>query len=259
MGDSQKSKEKGPYNLWVPDETQVLVELVVDAVHRSWRDNSNNFSKLTVEQKILPALNERFGCQKNHNQYLSRWKYLRTLYQNYLDLQRFNFGFGCDPEMKRFTAPNQVWDDYLKKYPKHKHLRHESNEQFEDLQLIFGCGLATSCSAIGMGETIDARTFRSGGSKRVKDNKIDDEVFELSSQEPVASPKCDMPPFSDTNPKGRVEKLRPRKRSRTLATSNVDKLKTDEEDPMIIVSNRILNVIQQREAEEKRRKSKAGS
>ncbi|EFH68205.1 hypothetical protein ARALYDRAFT_314892 [Arabidopsis lyrata subsp. lyrata] len=119
--------------------------------------------------------------------------------------------------MKRFTAPDEVWDEYLK-----------------DLQLIFGCGLATSGSAIGMGETTDARTFRSGGSKRVKDNKIDDEVFELSSQEPAASPECDTPPFPGTNPKGRVEKLRPRKRSRTLATSNADKLKTDEEDPMII-------------------------
>ncbi|CAH8256729.1 unnamed protein product [Arabidopsis lyrata] len=239
MGDSQKSKEKGPYNLWGPDETQVLVELLVDAVHRNWRDNSGNFSKLTVEQKILPVLNERLGCQKNHNQYLSRWKYLRTLYQNYLDLQRFNSGFGWDLEMKRFTAPDEVWDEYLKKHPKHKHLRHESNEQFEDLQLIFGCGLATSGSAIGMGETTDARTFRSGGSKRVKDNKIDDEVFELSSQEPAASPECDTPPFPGTNPKGRVEKLRPRKRSRTLATSNADKLKTDEEDPMIIVRKRL--------------------
>ncbi|CAE5959675.1 unnamed protein product [Arabidopsis arenosa] len=234
MGDSQKSKEKGPYNQWGPEETKLLVELLVDAVHRNWRDNSGIFSKLTVEQKILPVLNERLGCQKNHTQYLSRWKYLRGLYQNYLDLQRFNSGFGWDNEMKMFTAPDEVWDEYLRKHPKHKHLRYESNEQFEDLQVIFGCGLATGGSAIGMGDTIDARTIRTGESTRVRDNIIVDEVFELSSEEPLASPECDMSPIRGTNPKGRVDKLRPRKRSRTLATSNVDKLKTDEEDPMII-------------------------
>ncbi|XP_019099580.1 PREDICTED: uncharacterized protein At2g29880-like [Camelina sativa] len=150
MGDSQKSKEKGAYSQWGPEETKVLVELLVDGVHRNWRDNSGNFSKLIVEQKFLPVLNERLGCQKNHNQYLSRWKYLRGLYNNYLDLQRFNSGCGWDPEMKRFTAPDEVWKEYFKKHPKHKHLRYESNERFEDLQLIFGCGLATGGSAIGI-------------------------------------------------------------------------------------------------------------
>ncbi|VYS68338.1 unnamed protein product [Arabidopsis thaliana] len=121
-----------------------------------------------------------------------------------------------------FTTPDEMWDEYLK---------------FEDLQLIFGCGLATGGSAIGMGETTDAR--------RVGDNKIDDEVFELLSQELVASPQCDIPLFPCTNPKGRVEKLHPRKRFRTSSTSNIGKLKNDEEeDPMIVVSNRIVKVIQ---------------
>ncbi|CAL9239718.1 unnamed protein product [Arabidopsis halleri] len=31
MGDSQKSKEKGPYNQWGPEETKLLVELLVAA------------------------------------------------------------------------------------------------------------------------------------------------------------------------------------------------------------------------------------
>ena len=114
MGDSKNSKGKGPYNSWGPDETQVLVELLVDAVRRNWRDNNGNFSKLTIEEKILPVLNERLGCQKNHTQYLSRWKYLRSLYQKNLDLQRFNSGFGWDPNMKWFTALDEVWDEYLK-------------------------------------------------------------------------------------------------------------------------------------------------
>jgi len=35
MKDSQKSKEKGPYNLWRPEKTQVLLELLVDTVHRN--------------------------------------------------------------------------------------------------------------------------------------------------------------------------------------------------------------------------------
>ncbi|EOA34706.1 hypothetical protein CARUB_v10022274mg [Capsella rubella] len=122
MGDSQKSKEKGSYSKWGLEETQVLLELLVDAVHPNWRDYRGNFSKLT---------------------------YLRGLYQKILDLQRLNSGIGWDPEMKMFIALDEVWEEYLKKHPKHKHLRYDSNEN---------SGLATGGSAIGRADTIDART-----------------------------------------------------------------------------------------------------
>lgn len=69
MGDSKKNKEKSGYSQWGPEETKILI---------------------------------------GHKHYLSRIKYLRDKYQNHLDLQRFNSGFGWDPDMKRFTAPDEV-------------------------------------------------------------------------------------------------------------------------------------------------------
>ncbi|CAH2052983.1 unnamed protein product, partial [Thlaspi arvense] len=251
MADSRKNKEKGQYNQWGPEETKLLIDLLVDAIHRNWRDSNGLITKLTVEQNFLPVLNEKLGCQKEYKHYLSRIKYLRTIYQNYVDLQRFNSRFGWDPETKKFTAPDE-------KHPSHKHMRYDSVEQFEDLQLIFGCGVATGGFAIGLSDTTDARTFRVGESNQVKENinlhQSTDEVFELSSQQ--QSTECDMPSFPVPGFKGRAEKLHPRKRSKREATNDVDKLKNDQDDATIIVSNKIFSVIQQREERQQREAEK---
>ncbi|CAH8361847.1 unnamed protein product [Eruca vesicaria subsp. sativa] len=65
-----------------------------------------------------------------------------------------------------------------------------------------------------------------------------DEVFELSSQQP--STECGTSSLPRTSSKDRAEKLHPRKRSKREADTNADKLKYDQDDSMIIVSNKIL-------------------
>nr|VDD25698.1 unnamed protein product [Brassica oleracea] len=236
MGDSQKNKEKGGYSQWRPEETKLLIDLLVDAIHRNWRDANGLINKFTVEQIFLSVLNEKLGCQKEHKHYLTRIKYLREKYQNHLDLQRCNSGFGWDPDMKKYTAPDEVWDEYLKKHPTHKHLRYDSVEKYEDLQIIFGNGVATGGFAIGMGDSTDAHTFRVEDISQTRENinlhQSSDEVFELSSQQP--STECGMSAFSCTGSKDRAEKLHPRKRSRREADTNADKLKNDQDDSMII-------------------------
>ncbi|CAN8325950.1 unnamed protein product [Cochlearia groenlandica] len=252
MGDSLKNKEKGQYNQWGPEETKVLIDLLVDAVQRNWRDSNGLITKLTVEQKILPALNEKLGCHKTHKHYLSRMKYLRTIYTNYVDLQRFNSGFGWDRETKKFTALDEVWDEYLKKHPNHKHLRYDSVEQFEDLQLIFGCGVATGSFSMGMSDNTNSRTLRVGENNRSEKNTevhhSIDEAYESSTQQP--SQEYDTSSFLDTHPKGGAEKLPPRKRSKTEVT------KDDQDDSMVMVSNKILSIIQQREERQQREAEK---
>ncbi|CAN7092148.1 unnamed protein product [Brassica rapa subsp. narinosa] len=221
MGDSQKNKEKGGYSQWGPEETKLLIDLLVDAIHRNWRD-----------------ANEK--------------------YQNHLDLQRCNSGFRWDPDLKKYTAPDEVWDEYLKKHPTHKHLRYDSVEKYEDLQIIFGNGVATGGFAIGMGDSTDACTFRVEDISQTRENvnlhQSSDEVFELSSQQP--STEYGMSAFPCTGSKDRAEKLHPRKRSRREADTNADKLKSDQDDSMIIVSNKILSVIQQREERQQREAEK---
>ena len=77
MGDSQKNKEKGGYSQWGKEETELLIDLLVDAIHRNCCDANGLINKFTVEQNCLPVLNEKLGCQKEHKHYLSRIKYLR--------------------------------------------------------------------------------------------------------------------------------------------------------------------------------------
>ncbi|KAL9830828.1 putative Myb/SANT-like domain-containing protein [Arabidopsis thaliana] len=156
MGDPPRGKEKGPYNQWTPDETD-----------------------LTVESKLLPALNKRLGCNKNHKNYLSRLKFLKNLYQSCLDLKRFTSGFGWDPETKKFIAPDEVWRDYLKAHPNHKHMQTESIDHFED-------AVATSSFAVGMSDSTCPRIYtvgeRSQGKEMVNQDENIEEVYEFSSQ-----------------------------------------------------------------------------
>ncbi|CDY51332.1 BnaCnng20690D [Brassica napus] len=206
MGD----KEKNQYTLWNSEETKVLIELLVEGIQRGWRDSNGIMNKATVEHKILPVLNERLGCQKTHKHYLSRIKFLKGQYQYYVDLLNNSSGFGWNPIMKRFVASNKVWNDYLKGHPNHKFLRYDSSEQFDDLKIIFECATANVSSAIGLGDTTDARVF-TVGECQVQDNlnfeDINDDVYAQQS-----SP--------ENGVKRRVEKLASRKRSRSDASSS---------------------------------------
>ncbi|XP_060673271.1 uncharacterized protein At2g29880-like [Ziziphus jujuba] len=113
MGDSQR-KGKTAYNTWTSQESNMLLELMVDAANRGWRDNNGVFSKLTVESKILPKLNEALGCNKNYTKYQSRLKWFKTHYQTFSQLMCFNSGFGWDATTQRFTATDEIWDNYFK-------------------------------------------------------------------------------------------------------------------------------------------------
>ncbi|KAG7536746.1 hypothetical protein ISN44_As13g006740, partial [Arabidopsis suecica] len=151
--------------------------------------------------------------------------------------------------MKKFTASDEVWHNYLKAHPNHKFMRYDSNDQFEDLKIIFDCATANGSSSIGLGDTTDARTY-SVGDSQVKENlnffdESNEDGYAFSSQK--QAPEADASPFSETSLKGRAEKLVPRKRSRVEAVNNLDELNSDRNDSMIAVSNKILSVIQQRE------------
>nr|GMC66394.1 putative nuclease HARBI1 [Ipomoea batatas] len=88
---------------------------MVDAIKNGWRDSSGGLSKLTVEKRILPALNEKLGCQRSYAQYQSRLKWFKNRFNNFSELMRHSSGFGWDPITKRFTASDEVWEDYLKR------------------------------------------------------------------------------------------------------------------------------------------------
>lgn len=120
MGESHQethepSQERGKsYIQWSPEENKTLINLLLDALASGLRDSNGTFSKFTVERRILPTLNRMHEGNKNHQHYLNRMKILKTKYLNAAELLRFSSGFGWDSTTKRFTAPKEVWAEYLK-------------------------------------------------------------------------------------------------------------------------------------------------
>ena len=112
MGD-QEGKIKNQYISWSPEETKTLLRLLVDGVNQNWTDASGKFNKLTVEQRILPELNKICGSKKTFSQYKNKTKILKKKHKGFVDLLRFSSGFGWDKDTKKFTTPNEVWNEYL--------------------------------------------------------------------------------------------------------------------------------------------------
>ncbi|XP_057792247.1 uncharacterized protein LOC131009032 [Salvia miltiorrhiza] len=72
---------------------------------------------------------------------------------------KFNSGFGCDKNAKKFTAPDEVWDAYCQAHPKDAYLRHGNCPDYEDLEIAIGNGVAVGKNSIGLGSATDDRTL----------------------------------------------------------------------------------------------------
>ncbi|CAA7052694.1 unnamed protein product [Microthlaspi erraticum] len=256
MEDTQESKSKNPYLPWSTHETKTLLRLLVDGVNQNWADQNGSFSKLTVEQRILPELNRICGSKKTLLHYKNRTKILRGKYKSYADLLRFSSGFGWDSETKKFTAPDEVWEEYFKEHRKDKHLRDNSFEDYEDLHTIYGKNVAIGKNAMGLGDATDARTYGAENSEwdyqggytpqMMGDDDEDDDNNDGIEQVISSS--------SQRNANG---KLPIRKKART-ERFNVEKI-SDEISAVTGMNNQMFSMIQQRwqkEAEEKQAEEK---
>lgn len=115
MSNSQQDvKKRDGYDHWTKEESRALLDIMVDATSRGWRNNGGIFSKKIVKDRILPLLNSKLECNKNYKNYQSRLKWFRKRWSSYSTLLEFNSGFGYDATTKRFTAENELWDNYLK-------------------------------------------------------------------------------------------------------------------------------------------------
>ncbi|KAL6175998.1 hypothetical protein ACLB2K_052634 [Fragaria x ananassa] len=152
---------------------------MVDAVARGWRDNSGVFGKTTAEERILPVLNSKLGCHKTYNNYQSQLKWFKGRWLSYSTLMRFSFGFGYDYTIKRFTAPDEVWDEHLNAHKKDANLHYGVTLDYEDLEITVGNGVAVGKNSIGLGSATDARTL--GDDKAMKVEMFP-EVSEVPNQ-----------------------------------------------------------------------------
>ncbi|ONH96056.1 hypothetical protein PRUPE_7G105100 [Prunus persica] len=173
----------------------MLLQLMVDAASRGWRDANGMLSKATVETKILPKINEKLRIQK------------------YSQLLRHSSGFRWDPTTKKFTTLEEVWKDYFKSHPKDTSIQTKTCEGYEDLQIVIGNATAIGRNSLRLGDDTDARTFRAED----RHVGIEDFVFDDESQAFIPNhnepPHQDPPlghssssfPFQATNCKGPLE------------------------------------------------------
>ncbi|CAL9025900.1 unnamed protein product [Prunus brigantina] len=126
MKDSQQGKDKGKgkssdnYELWTKEESDFLLELLVDG----------------IKKRVLPRLNEKTVSPKTYNNYVSRMRWYKKQFDKMTTLMRNNSRFGWDPITKKFTASDEVWENYLKSHPSHKNLQIESVANYDDLKIV---------------------------------------------------------------------------------------------------------------------------
>ncbi|XP_022894128.1 uncharacterized protein At2g29880-like [Olea europaea var. sylvestris] len=178
MEESQGKRRIG-YNAWSAKESSTLLELMVDAANRGWCNTNGVLSKQVVEKKILPALNEKLGCQKNYAMYQSRLSWFKQQYHKYSELMRYSSGFGWDLITKKFIASDEVWDNYFESHPKQRHLRTDTFPDYEDLRIAIDNVTATGRNSISLGDESDARIY---GVEENRHVTIDDYVFDESQE-----------------------------------------------------------------------------
>lgn len=59
-----KGKSKQDYNAWTVEDSRMLLQLMVDAASRGWRDANGILSKAIVKLKYSPSLMKNLGVTK---------------------------------------------------------------------------------------------------------------------------------------------------------------------------------------------------
>ncbi|KAH0890579.1 hypothetical protein HID58_053008 [Brassica napus] len=178
----------------------------------------------------------------------------------YRNLLRFSLGFGWDKDTKKFSAPNEVWNEYLqvdnllKGHKKDTYLRDDTFEDFEDLEKVYGQNIAKGNNTVGLGDTTGARTYIA------RDNDGDDENDGDADADDDGDDDDGVEQTSSLRRSNAIEKLPVRKRART-DVYNVEKI-SDEISAVTGTTNQIVSMIQQRwqkKAEEKEAEEKVNN
>ncbi|OVA07977.1 Myb/SANT-like domain [Macleaya cordata] len=162
-------KGKRKNDTWTMEESNELLQLLVDACQRGWRNTSGIIPKQIIEQKILPQLNAKLQQQTNDNSvifkpktyenYLSRFRWFKNRYRDHSTLMRFNSGFGWDNISKKFKAIEEVWTNFIQSHPGLTHLRTDTIADYEDLRIVIRNSTAIGRSSFGIGTDTDAPLY----------------------------------------------------------------------------------------------------
>ncbi|XP_026437022.1 uncharacterized protein At2g29880-like [Papaver somniferum] len=149
MGTLKKTLEipkKKSYNQWTEEETDELLKLLVETTLQHQKDKNGAFTKKTVEEKILPKLNQICECNRT--------------YENFKGKYRCS-GFGWNKDLKMIDDTEEMWEDYLEVecmvylflncvncHPNHSSVRLENGTYYGYLLPVFGNKCATGKSQL---------------------------------------------------------------------------------------------------------------
>ncbi|XP_048592642.1 uncharacterized protein At2g29880-like [Brassica napus] len=235
---SQPQKVKSGYFPWTSQESHLLKRLLVDGIRRGWRDSNGSLTKRTIETKVLPILNKQLRCNKTYKHYLNRMKSLKKEYHSYTDLLRFSSGFGWDPVTKQFTAPDEVWEEYLKAHPNNDNMKTKTFEAFEDLEVIFESATARGNNAFGLGGDATAEAFEVENDVQEREDVNHMENGTESNETTCRPSKEKLPSRKRAKPSGDGE---------PSESINLGEHSEKVLSEMIGVSTNIMNLMQQRE------------
>lgn len=104
------NREKRDYLQWAPKEDKVLLDLLVEQVHKG-RKQDNLFTREAWDE-VVPKFNKVVRTNKTKSNMTNRMKTWRKTYRVISDM--IEYGFVWDDSNKMMAASDAVWEGYIK-------------------------------------------------------------------------------------------------------------------------------------------------
>ncbi|XP_058108674.1 uncharacterized protein At2g29880-like [Magnolia sinica] len=131
---------------WTNAMDEVMLNTLLEQIALG-RKSDNGFKREAYQAAAEQVSNETHVCV-NWSNVVNRMKYHKKCYNDVKDMLSAS-GFGWDNERKVVTAPDEVWEAYLKSHPRTERLRGKRIERMDDLAVIVGDDQATGRYAQG--------------------------------------------------------------------------------------------------------------
>ncbi|RWR92926.1 L10-interacting MYB domain-containing-like protein [Cinnamomum micranthum f. kanehirae] len=149
------------------DNEKILVGLMVDQIKKGNRPTTTEPRPTTtgpmVDQikkenrptttvsawldQIKSEFHKKTGITYERQQFRYKYDKMKRVYKEFKKLRDIPTGFSWDPNTKTVTAPDDVWDNYIKINKKAKQFRTKGCPLFDELEIIYGNTTATGENA----------------------------------------------------------------------------------------------------------------
>ncbi|PWA69218.1 hypothetical protein CTI12_AA236870 [Artemisia annua] len=153
-----KAKAKGQVRnkrTWTAEEDEKLIEALM-VLHASRKYGAENGFKPGYNQAVQNLLdislpNSGLKADPHIKSRLKTWRTNFSIVHDMI-LGSNTSGFGWDPDKCVLTAPDDVWDSYLKTHPEATKFRDKSFPLYHKLSTVFGKDRANGSRAIDLGD-----------------------------------------------------------------------------------------------------------